>query len=190
MNQQQMENYLQRYKGILKKVKTEVAILHSKQEELIRIAANIRSIKDIAAQLLSMFKSVPQQQPQHTQHIHSLSKVMNVEHKIGVWSLLELSDMRIAVGDYDGRISLFTVNLANEQWKLSVEHKAHTDSISSLCELRGSNTLVSGSYDNTLNVWKLTSSNSALSLTATLPILETPASTPVPSFSRRPLLIL
>ena len=174
MNQQLMENYLQRFKGILNQVKTEVGKLYTKQEELTRIDTNIHLVKDTTTQILNILKSYsnshPQQQQQQmlTQHIHSLHKIMNIECKIGIWSMLELNDSRIAIGDYNGKLSLFTIDFTNAQWKLSAEHKAHSDSISSLCELQGRNTLISGSYDNTVKVWKLTDNNSLLSLIATL----------------------
>ena len=157
MNQQQMDNYLQYFKGILKQVKEQVNRLYKKQEQLMGIDANIYFVKDITVQILKVLNShsQSQQQQQQTQHIHSLHKLMNVECKSGIWSMLELSDLRIAIGDYDGKLSLFTTDFANKQWTLNIEHKAHDDSISSLCELQERNTLISGSYDNTIKLWKL-----------------------------------
>ena len=169
MNQQQMDNYLQYFKEILKQVKEHVNRLYIKQEHLMRIDANIYYVKDIALQILKVLNSHSQQQ-QQTQHIHSLHKIMDIECKSGIWSMLELSDLHIAIGDYDGKLSLFTTDFANKQWTLNIEYKAHDDSISSLCELQERNILISGSYDNTIKLWKflLSTNNSSLTHIATL----------------------
>ena len=85
--------------------------------------------------------------------IQSLNKAKEIKHNSYVYSITELSDLRIATGDSAGYLTLFTVDYEKEQWTKIKEEKGHNDCITSLCELSG-NRLVSSSY-KTLKVWNI-----------------------------------
>ena len=154
MNQQTMNNYLELYRNILNKYSTEVKRLYSKQEELNNIEQDIHTIKDNTTQILKLLQG--QQRPTNIEEkkIQSLNKTKEIKHNTDVWSIIELSDLRIATGDEDGYITLFTVDYEKEQWTKIKEEKGHNNGITSLCELSG-NRLVSSSWDKTLKVWNI-----------------------------------
>ena len=164
MNQQQMESCLQLYKDILKQVKDEVKKLNMKQEELFNTEQNILKIKDNTSEILNILKEI-YEQPIIKKNIQSLNKVMEIEQKSYVSSVVELSDSRIATGDYGGKIGLYSIDYEKDQWKINTELKGHNGYISSLCEING-NKLISGSFDKTIKVWKI--NNNTLTLMNTL----------------------
>ena len=88
--------------------------------------------------------------------LYSPVKIMEIDDIVNVWSMLELSDYRIAVGgDWtDGRIRIYSVNFELKSWNKDIEHKAHNEGIPSLCELDGYR-LVSVSHDATIKIWEL-----------------------------------
>ena len=159
-----MENYLQLYKDILKQVKDEVKKLTTKQEDLLNAEQNIITIKDNTSQILNILKEI-YEQPIIKKNIQSLNKVMEIEQKTYISSVIELNDLRIATGDYGGKISIYSIDYEKEQWKINTELKGHNGYISSLYELNG-NKLISGSFDKTIKVWKI--NNNTLTLTNTL----------------------
>ena len=152
MDQQQLNKYLQLYNNILKQVISEVNKLYSKQEEIIKREQNILEIKDNTIQILELLKEQKNRAIQR--NIRSLNKVMELDHKSTVLSVLELKDLRLATGDFNGYIRLFSIDYEQQQWIKANEHKGHNDGITSLCELSG-NKLISSSDDNTLKLWNL-----------------------------------
>ena len=154
MNGPTLITYYERFKGILKKVQDEVKKLHSKQEELNRREHDILTIKDNTTHILKILLGKEVQ----SKKIQLLNIAKEIEHNSSVYSITELSDLRIATGDYDGYLTLFTVDYEKEQWTKIKEEKGHNDCISSLCELSG-NRLVSSSDDKTLKVWNISNNS-------------------------------
>ena len=155
MNHQQMDNYLENVKGILKQVKDEVKKLYFKQEELNRKEQDILTIIEDATEILKLLREQQQEPPTPIERkIQSLNKAKEIKHNSSVYSITELSDSRIATGDGAGYLTLFTVDYEKEQWTKIKEEKGHNGYIASLCELSG-NRLVSSSGDKTLKVWNI-----------------------------------
>ena len=109
MNKQQLEEYLQLYKEILKQVKDEVNKLYSKQEKLKYAEENIIKIRENTTQILNILLGTQERS------INSLNKIMEIKHKANVSSALELNDLRIATGDANGNISLFSIDYETKQ---------------------------------------------------------------------------
>ena len=119
MNKQIMNKYLDLYRNILNKYNIEIQKLHSKQEELNRREHDILTIKDNTNQILKILLE------QQEKKIQSLNKAKEIKHNSDVWSITELSDLRIATGDGDGYLTLFTVDYANKRWTKIKEEKGH-----------------------------------------------------------------
>ena len=83
---------------------------------------------------------------------------MEIEHNTDVRSILELSDLKIAIEDGDGYITLFSIDYEKEQWTKIKEHQGHDKSICSLCEL-SVHILITSSWDKTLKVWNISNDN-------------------------------
>ena len=154
MNQQTLDMYLERFKGILKKVQNEVKKLKSKEEELNRREQDIRTIKENTTQILQLLQGRTTTTTNIERKIQSLNKTKEIEHSSSVYSITELSNARMATGDWNGYIRLFAVDAENGQWTTKKEEKGHDRIINSLCEL-SRNRLVSSSSDNTLKVWDI-----------------------------------
>ena len=85
-----------------------------------------------------------------------------------VYSLLELSDKRIATGSQNGTISICVIDYEEETWSQAIKlENAHKGFIFSLCELKH-NVLLSSSNDSVVKMWKI--SESELTLTNELNI--------------------
>ena len=114
MNQQTMNNYLERFKGILNKVEDEVKNLKSKEEELKRREQDIRTIKENTTQILQLL-----QKGTTTTNIKGkiqlLNKTKDIKHKENVYSITELSNARMVTGDDDGYLTLFAVGFDKDQ---------------------------------------------------------------------------
>ena len=154
MNQQQLEDYLQRYKNILKQIKDEVKKLQTKQEEITELEQNILQIKDNTNKILNILQGNHEPSLSTTKYIHTMPKAMTIKHKENVSSVIELTDSKIVTGDYKGCISLFSIDYVNDKWEKLKELQGHDDCINSLCEL-SNNRVVSSSGDNTLKVWTI-----------------------------------
>ena len=103
MNQQQMNNYLENVKLILKQVKDEVKKLTSKERELNRREQDILTIKDNTTQILKILQPQKQEPPTIIERKSQLlNKTKEIKHNSIVYSITELSDLRIATGDKDG----------------------------------------------------------------------------------------
>ena len=170
MNKQQLEEYLQLYKEILKQVKDEVNKLYSKQEKLKYAEENIIKIRENTTQILNILLGTQERS------INSLNKIMEIKHKANVSSALELNDLRIATGDANGNISLFSIDYETKQYNMNTEHKGHNAGVTSLCELSG-NRLISSSPDKIIKVWKI---NDTLSLLNTLEGHNAPVNQVIP----------
>ena len=164
MNKQLMDNYLKSYEGILTEIKDEVKKLYAKQEEINKREQNILEIKSSITQILNFLK-IKQEPTIIEKNIQLLDKALEIEHKSGVRSMIELKDLRIVTGDYDGYIRLFTIDYAKKQWTQLKEHKGHNHRITSFCEMSG-NKLISTSFDKTLKVWNI--NNNTITLIKTL----------------------
>ena len=152
MNQQIMNNYYERFKGILKQVQDEVKKLTSKQEELNGIEQDILTIKDNTTKILQLLQRQEEETPKNIKRkIQSLNKIKEIKHKNEVWSIIELSNLRIPTGDADGYLTLCAADYDKEEWTKLKEEKQHDKGITSLCEI-GGNRLVSSSGDCTLKV--------------------------------------
>ena len=154
MNQQQLEDYLQRYKNILKQIKDEVKKLQTKQEELNNTEQNILQIKDNTTKILKILQGNHEPSPSTQKYIHTMLKAMEIEHNADVSSILELNDLKIVTGDYKGCISLFSIDYEKDQWQKLKELQGHNDCINSLSKLNEKR-LISSSGDNTLKVWNI-----------------------------------
>ena len=163
MNQQHIEKYLQDCKKILKQVQDKVKILTSKQEELSKREQNILTIKNNTTQILKILKESQKQTIR--KNIQSLNKIIEIKHQETIFSVIELNDLKIATGDYNGYIKLFSIDYDNKQWIKIKEHKGHNGGISSFCEL-SQNRLISSSWDKTIKVWKI--NNNTITLIKTL----------------------
>ena len=86
--------------------------------------------------------------------IQSLNKTKEIEYKSRVTSIVELKVSRIVTGNYNGYITLFSVNYEKEQWTPIKEHKGHNDRINCLCKF-SQNRLISCSVDSTIKVWDI-----------------------------------
>ena len=144
MNQQIMNNYYERFKGILIQVKDEVKKLTSKQEELNGIEQDILTIKDNTTKILQLLQRNEGRATSKERKIQSLNKTMEIQHNSEVWSITKLNDLRITTGSGVGCITLFAVNYDKEQWTKKKEEKGHDRCITSLCEV-SRNRLVSSS---------------------------------------------
>lgn len=81
-------------------------------------------------------------------------QLMNIDDVINVWSMLELSDSRIAIGGdwHDGSIRIYSINFEFKLWHKDIDEKAHNEGVPSLCELED-NRLISASHDATIKIW-------------------------------------
>lgn len=164
-------------KGILKQIQDEVKKLNSKQEELSRREKHILTIKDNTTQILKLLQvkqqptaiEIKKQEPKNNNNndkkIQSLDKTMDIKHRADVWSVIELSDLRIATGDRDGYLTLFKIDYDKNKWTKLNEEKCHYKSITFLSEFND-NVLASSSWDCTFKLWKI--NNNTLSLIKTL----------------------
>ena len=132
MNQQTLNNYYERFKGILKKVKDEVQKLYSKQEELKKREQEIITLKDNTTQILKLLQGgstsierKKQEQLIVERKIKDVKKIKDIKHNSLVRSITELSDLRIATGDRAGYLTLFAVDEEREQWTKLKEEKGH-----------------------------------------------------------------
>ena len=92
------------------------------------------------------------------QKIIQLEKVIQsetLETFLGVSSLIETEDKRIASGGTDGNISISSYNIAKKTWKIDIHREeAHNLCVNSLCTLND-NKLLSGSDDYSIKVWSV-----------------------------------
>ena len=73
----------------------------------------------------------------------------------GTLSMTETEDKRIASGDGDGNISIYSYDINEKTWKRDIhKEKAHYSRVNSLCALNG-NRLLSGSEDCSIKVWSI-----------------------------------
>ena len=96
------------FKTILNNYSNEIQKLKSKQEELNRREHDILTIKDNTTHILKILLE------QQEKKIQSLNKAKEIEHHSDVYSITELSDLRIVTGDDDGYLTLFTVDYEKE----------------------------------------------------------------------------
>ena len=168
-------NEIKTLKSTLNDVKRENEILHKKitnkiQKEkiiemLIQINNNVNSMKDniiIKPKEINneetqteLFKEQIINQPcLKIEGIHHYMNLNNI-HTSAPYSLIELSDKRIASGSGDGSLSVCSINLTTKEWKQDIKKdKAHTSTIRSICELE-QNRLVSASSDYTIKIWNI-----------------------------------
>ena len=85
--------------------------------------------------------------------IKSINKIISIWNKSPIWSILKLSDSRIAAGGANGSIKIYTVNLKSQIYELDIEQKIHDYDIYSLCELPNSK-IISSSGDKTLKIFQ------------------------------------
>ena len=118
-----MKHYqtLELYSNILSKYSNEIQTLRFKQEELEKREQDILTIKDNTTQILQLLL----EQQDQSKKIQSLNKTKEIQHKGHVRSITELNDSRIATGDAEGYIRLFTVDDDKEQWTKIKEEKGH-----------------------------------------------------------------
>ena len=69
--------------------------------------------------------------------IKLINKTQAIEHKVHVWSILELNDLRLATGDANGNLTVFSIDYENNEWTKIIEEKGHNGSILYLDELSG-----------------------------------------------------
>ena len=89
---------------------------------------------------------------------NSFFKVLSIQNSTDVYSILNLSDNRIATGGDDGSIKIYSLNLTTRKYQIDIEKNAHNYGIYTLCELIG-NRLISGSYDKNIKIWQYTKDN-------------------------------
>ena len=95
MDQQQHFYLLEYFKTIVQQVRDEVKKLFFQQEELNR--RDILTIKNNTTQILKLFQG-KQGQSIIERKFQPLHKIMEIKHNAGVFSILELSDLKIATG--------------------------------------------------------------------------------------------
>ena len=122
MNQQQLENYLENAKRILKQEKDEVKKLYYQKEELNRRERNILTIIEDAKEILDILREkryaiyIEQQRKRDAIEgkIRELHIKWAIQNNSLISSITELSDSRIATGDDAGYLTLFTVDYEND----------------------------------------------------------------------------
>ena len=167
-----------RFNGILGKIKEITERLNNKQKELKEREKKLLRIKDDIVLVLEILrKSKSGSQPlsnreeiilkpkKQSEIIKSLEKIIEIKHQHNVYSLIELNDSRIATGDWNGIISIFSIDYEKKKYTSNIKHQGHSDSICSLCQLSG-NRLVSAGNDDLIKVWKI--DKNSLSILQTL----------------------
>ena len=86
-------------------------------------------------------------------NVQLLQKIIDIKHKETVISIIELFDLRIATGDWNGNINVFSINYESKKWEPNILLKGHNKNISSLCELSDYR-LISLS-NKTIKLWKI-----------------------------------
>ena len=153
MQQHFMDGYLRRFDDVLKKVTEEVKKLYQKQEEINTREKNILKIRNDVALILQIVGNGKSTPKPPSEIIKSIEKIIDIKHQTDVYSLLELSDSRIATGDWNGTINIFSIDYEKKTFTLNIEHQGHNETISSFCQLSG-NRLVSAG-DETIKIWKI-----------------------------------
>ena len=182
MNPEKTDYFLNLYNNILDKYNIEVRKLQVKQEEYNKREQDILTIKENTNQILKLLQEQQrkeekkvgianieikkQEEPIIETKIQSLKKATEIEHKSDVWSITELSDLRIATGDDKGYITLFTIDYEKERWTKLNEELGHDNGVNSLCELSRNKLVSSGSFDYSIKVWDI--SNDTFRLIKTL----------------------
>ena len=93
------------------------------------------------------------QKPQKIKELTKRIQITNL-HNDGIWSLIELSDKRIATGSsWEGTIIICSLDKETKLWSCDIKKEnAHKGWISSLCELP-ENRLISCSDDFYIKIW-------------------------------------
>ena len=95
----------------------------------------------------------------HSFSINSLRLLIQSKNIHTPWSIIELTDNRIATGGGDGSIAISSLNYTKRTWSLDIHHlNAHNEGIQCLCEIT-KDKLASSSKDKSIKIWKVSSTS-------------------------------
>jgi hypothetical protein len=90
----------------------------------------------------------------HSFSINSLRLLIQSKNIHTPWSIIELTDNRIATGGGDGSMTISSLNYIKRTWSLDIHHlNAHNEGIQCLCEIT-KDKLASSSKDKSIKIWK------------------------------------
>lgn len=95
----------------------------------------------------------------HSFSINSLRLLIQSKNIHTPWSIIELTDNRIATGGGDGSITISSLNYIKRTWSIDIHHlNAHNEGIQCLCEIT-KDKLASSSKDKSIKIWKVLSTS-------------------------------